>query len=176
MKYTFTDKILLFLAHCDDLGILQRGHLSRAVKGIPSSHKSFLWVKKYIEDKKKRQKFYSAISGLKRTGYLQKKNFEQSEGYMLTNIAKKRILRIEAKLLKKKKLSSKEQIMVFFDIPEKLKLTRESFRGFLKELGFEQLQKSIWITSFDTVDEVKKALINYEINDYVQILKVKNIK
>ncbi|OHA63647.1 MAG: hypothetical protein A2842_02730 [Candidatus Wildermuthbacteria bacterium RIFCSPHIGHO2_01_FULL_48_25] len=38
--------------------------------------------------------------------------------------------------------------LIIFDIPEKLKVKREAFRGKLKELGFYRLQKSIWAHAF----------------------------
>lgn len=36
-----------------------------------------------------------------------------------------------------------------FDIPQEKKISREALRGKLKELGFHQLQKSVWIYPFE---------------------------
>lgn len=44
--------------------------------------------------------------------------------------------------------------IVIFDISQLKKFYREVFRGKLKELGFQQLQKSVWIHPFDCKDEI----------------------
>lgn len=42
-----------------------------------------------------------------------------------------------------------------FDIAHKRRVVREALRGKLKELGFRQFQKSIWIHAFDCRNEVE---------------------
>jgi len=44
--------------------------------------------------------------------------------------------------------------MLLFDIAEKRKVTREALRGKLKELGFYQLQKSVWLHAFPCEKEM----------------------
>lgn len=44
---------------------------------------------------------------------------------------------------------------MIFDISQLKKLYREAFRGKLKELGFYQLQKSVWIYPFDCRAEIE---------------------
>ena len=44
--------------------------------------------------------------------------------------------------------------LVIFDIAQLKKVYREAFRGKLKELGFSQLQKSVWIHPYDCVSEI----------------------
>jgi len=45
--------------------------------------------------------------------------------------------------------------LVIFDIAQIKKIYRESLRGKLKELGFYQLQKSIWVHAFDCQAEIE---------------------
>jgi len=45
--------------------------------------------------------------------------------------------------------------LVIFDISQLKKLYREAFRGKLKELGFYQLQKSVWVYPFDCEAEIE---------------------
>ncbi len=45
--------------------------------------------------------------------------------------------------------------LIIFDIPEKTRIKREAFRGKLKELGFYQLQKSIWVYPYPCEKEIK---------------------
>ena len=42
-----------------------------------------------------------------------------------------------------------------FDIPQKRKISREALRGKLKELGFHQLQKSVWVYPFECRAEME---------------------
>jgi DNA-binding transcriptional regulator PaaX len=44
--------------------------------------------------------------------------------------------------------------IVLFDIAQIKKIYREAFRGKLKELGFHQLQKSVWVHAFDCQAEI----------------------
>lgn len=45
--------------------------------------------------------------------------------------------------------------LIIFDIPEKLRIKREAFRGKLKELRFYPLQKSIWVYPHPCEKEIK---------------------
>lgn len=45
--------------------------------------------------------------------------------------------------------------LVIFDISQLKKIYREAFRGKLKELGFYQLQKSVWVHPFDCRAEIE---------------------
>lgn len=44
--------------------------------------------------------------------------------------------------------------LIIFDIPEKLKVKREAFRGKLREFGFYPLQKSIWAYPYPCEKEI----------------------
>lgn len=45
--------------------------------------------------------------------------------------------------------------LILFDISELKKMHREAFRGKIKELGFLQLQKSVWLYPFDCRAEIE---------------------
>lgn len=64
-------------------------------------------------------------------------------------------LQIDALKIKKPKKWDRKWRMVIFDISSLKKLYREAFRGKLKQLGFYQLQKSVWIHPFDCRDEIE---------------------
>lgn len=177
MKYSLTEKILFFLADCEDQGefMMQKNWLQAMLLEIPHSHKNWYFMKRYIDDRKKRKKVYTIIAGFKRRGYLQRKKFSNSYGYILTPKAKTKISRLNSKDVSIKKLPPDQQLMVFFDIPESLRSSRDTLRKFLKEFGFEQLQKSIWISSYEATSEIKKFLNELRISEYVQLLIVRPI-
>jgi len=99
-----------------------------------------------------------AIQHLLRSGYFKKAGKNK---YFLTTKALGKILelRIKRKIKDKKKLK-KQYLVLIFDIPEERRKTRNLFRHQLKELGFEMIQKSVWITQQDILREMK-ALIEF---------------
>ena len=61
--------------------------------------------------------------------------------------------------------------IVMFDIPERRKKTREAFRLKMKELGFYQFQKSVWVYPYPCRDIVDFVVEVFEIRPYVQYLE-----
>ena len=61
-----------------------------------------------------------------------------------------------------------------FDIKDKQKIKREALRGKLKELGFFQLQKSVWICPYDFTKEVDimKSFFNFKEGEIVVITAI----
>ena len=75
----------------------------------------------------------------------------------LTKEGKKRAGRfqIDSLEIQKPKRWDKKWRIVIFDIPHENRLVREALRGFLKRLGFCQVQKSVWAYPYDCRDEIK---------------------
>lgn len=57
--------------------------------------------------------------------------------------------------VKKPKRWDKKWRIVVFDIKHKTRVKREALRGFLKRLGFYQLQKSVWVHPYNCEDEIR---------------------
>lgn len=68
-----------------------------------------------------------------------------------------------------KKLSNKSRLMVIFDIPEDQGYRRQQFRNILKSWGFEQIQKSVWVTDVDYRGLLKEVIEELEITKFVEI-------
>ena len=60
----------------------------------------------------------------------------------------------ELRIKRPKKWDGKWRLIIF-DIAELKRIYREAFRGKLKELGFEPLQRSVWVHPFDCRDEIE---------------------
>lgn len=58
--------------------------------------------------------------------------------------------------------------VVIFDIPEKLKNARDALRRKLKELGFYELQKSVFVFPYDCKDEIDFVIEFFELRKYVR--------
>ena len=65
--------------------------------------------------------------------------------------------------------------IVMFDIPEKKRAAREAFRKYLVELGFYQLQRSVWVWPHDCKNEIKFLVELFEVRQYTQYAVVEEI-
>jgi DNA-binding transcriptional regulator PaaX len=59
--------------------------------------------------------------------------------------------------------------IVIFDIPERIKRARDALRDKLKELGFYELQKSVFIFPFKCEDEIEFVIEFFNLRKYVRI-------
>lgn len=79
------------------------------------------------------------------------------------------------KPFKPKKLKS-SKLMIIFDIPEAEKYKRNHLRTLLKELSFKQVQKSVWMSEYDTREYLHMEIKQYGLHPYVQIFEARSIK
>ena len=77
----------------------------------------------------------------------------------------------EIKIKKPEKWDGKWRIVVF-DIPEKKKAAREALRKKLKDLGFVELQKSIFINPYECEDEIDFIVEFFQTRPNVRYLRV----
>lgn len=108
--------------------------------------------KKY--DKKKS---YDVFYRLKREGYITVGKHNHQMYISLTPEGKKKAGRFQINSLhvKKPKRWDGDWRVVVFDIKHKQRIKREALRGFLKRMGFYQLQKSVWLHPYDCRPEVE---------------------
>ncbi len=60
--------------------------------------------------------------------------------------------------------------IVLFDIPNTKKVAREALRRKLKELGFQRLQKSVFVCPWECIDEIVFLRKFFEIEPHVSII------
>jgi len=58
--------------------------------------------------------------------------------------------------------------VVFFDIPEKFRWGRDAIRRKLKELGFYELQKSVFVFPYECEDEIDFIIEFYGTRKYIR--------
>jgi DNA-binding transcriptional regulator PaaX len=68
------------------------------------------------------------------------------------------------------------KLMVIFDIPENLASLRQKFRLVLKQLGFIQIQQSVWMTDRDYHKILVETINKFDLNDYIEIYEAVRIK
>lgn len=88
----------------------------------------------------------------------------------LTDKGKLRALtyQFEAMEIKKGDWDNKWRIVVF-DIPERLRRARDDLRDKLQELGFYELQKSVFVFPFECRDEIDFVIEFFDLRKYVRI-------
>lgn len=107
--------------------------------------------------KYQRKKVYDAFYRLRKEGCIEIKKNDRQIYIALTEKGKRKAgwLQIDALRIKRPKRWDGKWRIIIFDIAHLKKIYREAFRGKLKELGFCQLQKSVWVYPFDCRDEIE---------------------
>jgi len=83
----------------------------------------------------------------------------------------------ELKISKTKQWDKKWRILIY-DIPTKPKIynkAREALRNKIKEIGFIQLQKSVWVCPYECEDEILFLTECYSVTKFIEILTVEKM-
>lgn len=101
-----------------------------------------------------------------------KENNDGTVSVSLTEKGKKKLLQYNLNDMKLKTPPSwdKKWRLVIFDIPDKKKPAREALRRKLKELGFYQFQKSIFVYPYECEDEINFIVEMFEIRKHVRLV------
>ena len=94
--------------------------------------------------------------------------------YELTAAGKTKIHRflLDTLEISKPKIWDGKWKVVIFDIPERYRHARQALKNKLSELGFYQLQKSVWAHPFPCETEIEFLKNHFNIKPYVHILHV----
>lgn len=96
----------------------------------------------------------------------------------LTSKGKRKFKEIRIDELRNKKPADWDGLwrIIIFDIPEHKKAGRAALRGKMKELGFYQLQKSVWAFPYECEKEIELLSELFDIDPYVNFITAKRIK
>lgn len=115
---------------------------------------------------------------LEKKGFIQKGLVENEICIRLTELGFKELKRQKNKVkwqVKNEKWDGLWRVVVF-DIPEENKRVRAVLRQTLKLLGFEQLQKSVWISKRNYTKELREWLGQLKMSQYVYVFETGNLK
>lgn len=93
--------------------------------------------------------------------------------YRLTDPGKDKAL-WQKMMLEDKSWDGKWRVVIW-DIPEKSRMARDLLRYKLKQLGFSQLQRSIWVTKKNCTKVLENFISKVGIQDWVKVLETKEI-
>lgn len=89
---------------------------------------------------------------------------DQSGRPALTYLGKRKVAPFVAT-----QLGLNASLMVIFDVPEKRAADRRSFRLLLQQWQFEQVQKSVWVSSYDFRESLVEAVEELKLTGCVEI-------
>ena len=133
--------------------------------------------KKQWEDARRRGLLRSTIKRLEKQELISWKETDGELQLLLEEKGKKRVLQYKIDQLAIRETTRWDGLfrIVTFDIPENRRIARESFRKKLIELGFQKLQKSVFVIRFPCKDEIDFLRHSLEIAPYVLYIIAKNI-
>jgi len=99
----------------------------------------------------------------------EKENADGTTTYVLTEKGKMRALTYDFNKMEiAQKVWDGKWRAVIFDVPEKFRWGRDSLRKKLRELGFRELQKSVFVFPYDCKDEIDFIIEFYKMRKYVR--------
>lgn len=70
---------------------------------------------------------------------------------------------------------SGECVIVIFDIPETQRTVRDTFRRFLAEHSFRQLQRSVWVSEYDVLALLQEFIRRSDTKQWVNVFTARNV-
>jgi len=125
----------------------------------------------YVPSRFQKQNFYRTIWRNFKTGNIEKTIEKGQVILRLTSAGHKKIERKFPFLKFQNKPWDRKWRLVIFDIEETSRSIRDLFRIKLKELGFGQLQKSVWITPHDVLADFKDFFEAKELEENVVLIE-----
>ncbi len=77
--------------------------------------------------------------------------------------------------IEKPKAWDKKWRIVLFDIPEKIRKLRDAFRYHLKQLGFYEFQKSVFVHPYDCQNEIEYLIEFYDARRFIRFIIAEQI-
>ena len=104
-------------------------------------------------------------------------NGDYDHGLQITKRGRKRLDRvnIETITIDRSVRCDKKWRLVLYDLPKRYKVARTSVPKKLRELGFYQLQRSVWIFPHECRKEIEAISSHYKVYKYVSYIETGNI-
>jgi DNA-binding transcriptional regulator PaaX len=130
----------------------------------------------YVGKEYTERSFKNAIYNLKKDGLINKSNAGEIS---ITVKGKKLLSKIKretfpaGQYVKDKSVSSDKSLkIIIFDIPEKERQKRNWLRSVIRNLGFKQLQQSVWAGNSSIPEDFIEDLDSLNLLDFVEIFSV----
>lgn len=160
MEKSTKDKILLLLLSGAALGLAYSSNQYRRV--LKDTGKEWKRINKEELKREIRNCYRSKL-------IKEKENTNGTITYVLTEKGKMRVLTYDFYNMNiKQKIWDGKWRAVIFDIPEKFRWGRDALRKKLRELGFCEFQKSVFVFPYDCKDEIDFIIEFFKMRKYVR--------
>ena len=152
--------------------------ISIALSNRRTSYKmTKILIKELFGLNKQSKNFNKYFSKLRRQKLIYIKEINNDHVVSLTDKGEEILLRFNYENLeiKQKKIWDRNFRMIIFDIPEKKRSARNSFREKMKELGFVKFNDSVWVYPYPCQKEIDFIANYWGIGKYVHFALVKDI-
>ncbi len=132
---------------------------------------------KELDEAASERELLRLVNYMRRQGLVSNKSEDYEHGLLITKAGRRRLLKHDFTKLKisQPPFWDQQWRMVFFDIPETHKRGRQALTMKLKALGFQQLQRSVWIHPFPARQEIEKICEVFEVTKYVSYIETTSI-
>ena len=136
----------------------------------PFEHKT-RYFKRMVGGKTGAYTYYKILKNLSDRGLLKIYKDGQNKTYALTEKGKLEAIFIKARLPEKKAWDGKWR-MVIFDIPEDSRSERNKLRSLLKDNGFKQIQKSVFVNPWPLNREAITYLQETGLDKFIRVFRI----
>lgn len=158
---------------------LSFGIVITTVMVLPGSGEMFRPLIRLLKKfKTKKQNFVKSIKAMKRDRLIDFKEDGKISKIVILEKGREKLLKYNLDNLEIKKPKKWDGIwrIVTFDIPESEKRARNALRLKLKELGFYQLQKSVFIHPYPCLNEIQFIEEIFKVSPYVNFIEAQKIE
>jgi len=130
-----------------------------------------------LDDRAKKREVQRVLRYMKQRGLISFKSYDYENGIVLTNKGKKSLEQksFDSLSIKRPVSWDKKWRLVFFDIPEDKRTKRNALTLRLRMLGYQQLQRSIWIHPFSSRLEIEKVTDTLDVRRFVTYVEISQI-
>lgn len=131
-------------------------------------------IDKTLDKRAREREARRVIYYMKSRGYIAG---EYKHGLQITAKGQKRLEQLDFDNIKISQQRHWDKLwrIVFYDIPERRKPARDALNAKLREIGFFQLQRSVWVHPFPCLDVIQKVSGSFNVAKYVSYVEAKHI-
>ncbi len=129
-------------------------------------------------DKRSREReMRRVLHYMKQKGLIVYQSRDYEHGIQLTNKGKERLQnnRYSTLAIPRPEIWDRKWRLIFFDIPLEFSKNRGAFTLKLKKLGYQPLQKSIWVHPFPSRNEIEILTEHFGLRKYVTYVEITEI-
>jgi hypothetical protein len=128
------------------------------------------------ERKKRKKSFSQFMSYLKHRGYVKVPIGEGVGMIRLTEKGEKKAREGEKRGRVLAPRKDGKMIMLMYDIPKSKESVRQMFRSAIEFLDYQMLQKSVWISDKDVLEDTERVAREYGLQDCINLFVIEKIR